>query len=169
MKAIVIYKSNTGLTKKCAEWIAEELSCKAVPMEEINGVNLASYDTLVFGGWLLAGSIQGLKQIKSKIISFKGKKAIFATGSMPSDSPPVADIMGKCLTEEEHKEIGTFYMRGGLNYDKMGFIHKSMMKMMCNIMKKQHGVDSEQYKSISKSFDATSKSAVEPLIQFVKS
>lgn len=167
MSAIVIYKSNTGFTKKYAQWIAESLGCEAVSIESLKNVDLGSYDALIFGGWFFAGSIQGLKEFKSQMLSFNGKKALFATGATPSESSESVQAMSNCLTEVEHKNIRTFYMRGGLKYDEMNFIHKTMMKMMCNMMKKQHGIDSEEYKNVSQSFDATDKSAIEPLIRYI--
>lgn len=167
MKSIVIYKSNTGFTKKYAEWIAEALSCDLVPIEQLKSVNPESYDALIFGGWFFAGSIQGLKECKESLLSFKGKKAVFATGATPSGASESAQAMNNCLTEDERKDIGTFYMDGGLKYDQMSFVHKSMMKMMCAMMKKQHGADSEEYKRVSQSFDATEKSKIEPLISYI--
>lgn len=164
MKAIVIYKSNTGFTKKYAEWIAEALSCSAVSVENAKTIKLSEYDTLVFGGWFFAGSLKGLKEMKEKLIAFNGKKILFATGSRPAQDPGAMQALNACLTQEERKTISTFYMQGGLDYTRMGLVHKMMMKMMSSMLKKQKGVDSAEYKVISQSFDATDKTAIQPLI-----
>ena len=36
MSTIVVYQSETGFTKKYAEWIAEALDCEAVPFKKVN-------------------------------------------------------------------------------------------------------------------------------------
>lgn len=167
MKAIVIYKSNTGFTKKYAEWIAETLSCKTIPIEKAKTKDLNHYDTLIFGGWLFAGKIQGLKDFRKISAGFQGKKAVFATGSTPPEAPTIGSMLSSCFTVEEQKTTGIFYMHGGLNYSRMGMMHRVMMKMMCSIMKKQKGIDSTEYKTISQSFDATVKDAISPLINYL--
>ena len=42
MNSIVTYKSKTGFTKKYAEWIAEDLGCKAVKLSELK--DASEYD-----------------------------------------------------------------------------------------------------------------------------
>ena len=44
MNAIVIYKTKYGATKTYAEWIAEELSCKAVDAKQVKIDNLKEYN-----------------------------------------------------------------------------------------------------------------------------
>ena len=168
MKAIVVYKSKTGFTKNYAEWIAESLHGEAVPAEQAKKIDLSSYDALVFGGWTFAGSIQGLKEMKPRFESFRGKKAVFATGSSPADSPEVVTFLEKNLSEEEHKSIRAFYMPGGLDYTKLHGMNKLMMKMMGNMMKKQHGEDSQQYKDIAFSHDGTDRKYIQPLLDYIE-
>lgn len=167
MKAIVVYKSSTGFTKKYADWIAQALGCEAVALQDAKRIDYSAYDALIFGGWAFAGNIQGLKAMKPKFESFRGKKAVFATGSSPADSPEVVGFLEKNLSEEERKSIRAFYMPGGINYDKMRGLHKIMMKMMGNMMKKEHGEDSPQYKEIAISHDSTDKKFIEPLVAYI--
>ena len=47
---IVVYKSNTGLTKKYAEWIAAALDCEAIPLKQATRSRLAEFATVIFGG-----------------------------------------------------------------------------------------------------------------------
>lgn len=50
MRAVVVYASQTGFTRRYAEWIAEELGGEAVPVERADGIDAGSYDAVVFGG-----------------------------------------------------------------------------------------------------------------------
>ena len=78
MKSIVIYKSSTGFTKQYAERIAEEMGIKAVDINKVSTINIADYESVIFGGWIMAGNISGLDKIKQ----LKPKKLIvFAVGS----------------------------------------------------------------------------------------
>lgn len=47
MKSIVIYKSQTGFTKKYAEWISEAAACEAVDIKTASKMNLFEYDAIV--------------------------------------------------------------------------------------------------------------------------
>lgn len=167
MNAIVIYKSNTGFTKKYAGWIAEALSCKALSLDEVTKADLEHLDALIFGGFLLAGKVQGFQKYKETLASFKGKKAMFVTGAMPSDAPEAAQTLNSCIPPEDKKNLEVFYLQGGLSYERMGLLHKTMMRAFCTVMKKQKGIESAEYQTISKSFDAAKKSAITPLVEYI--
>ena len=67
MKSIVIYNSQTGFTKKYAEWIAEAAACECVEFKQAAKLNLADYDAIVFGSWCMAGSITKLTWFKKQM------------------------------------------------------------------------------------------------------
>jgi len=129
MSAIVIYSSKTGFTQKYGNWIAEELGCKAFSLKEAKKI-LTNYDTIIFGGGIIAGKISGLNKMKSSN-SIQGKNLIlFATGATKmEDVHMITDIKNRNLSEEE-REIPFFYFEAGINYDKMSFPMKSMCKMI---------------------------------------
>ena len=64
MNIIVTYKSKTGFTKKYAQWIAEDLGCKAVSLSELSRVS--EYDVVIHGGWIMGGTINGFEEIKKR-------------------------------------------------------------------------------------------------------
>lgn len=53
MNTIVIYESATGFTEQYAEWIADELDCPCRPLKQISGTELATFDRVIFGGWVM--------------------------------------------------------------------------------------------------------------------
>lgn len=77
MKAVVIYKSKTGFTKKYAQWIAEDLSADIFEVSKVNMNMLNSYDTVIYGGSLYAVGINGVKLITQNIDKLKDKKLVF--------------------------------------------------------------------------------------------
>ena len=58
MKIIVIYNSQTGFTKRYAEWIAEATGADCLALSAAKAKNLADYDAIIFGGWACAGNIE---------------------------------------------------------------------------------------------------------------
>ena len=58
-KAIVIYTSKRGSTKQYAEWIAEDLGCPALTLDEAKSqdINLYEYDCIIYGGWIRGSGI----------------------------------------------------------------------------------------------------------------
>ena len=64
---IVIYNTQTGFTKKYAEWLSEALECECVECSGAEKMDLDRYETIIFGGWACAGSISKLKWFQSKM------------------------------------------------------------------------------------------------------
>ena len=54
MKTIVIYNSQTGFTKRYAQWIAEAAGADCVELSEAKKKSMDSYEAIIFGSW--AGS-----------------------------------------------------------------------------------------------------------------
>ena len=89
-KAIVIYNSRGGNTKKVAEKIAEglEADCR----DNKNIPNLQDYDLIVTGTWVIMGMVSPagkryLRKLKRK--NAAGKKfALFITSGAPEDVHP---------------------------------------------------------------------------------
>lgn len=59
MRELVVYTSKYGSTKQYAEWIAEELGCKAVPTSAVTAADVAASDVIICGGYLHMGKIKG--------------------------------------------------------------------------------------------------------------
>ncbi|PKM70443.1 MAG: hypothetical protein CVU93_02065, partial [Firmicutes bacterium HGW-Firmicutes-18] len=59
MKSILlIYKTDTGFTKKYADWIAEKLSCETALLDDINHLDLTLYDVIIYGAGVHAGHVK---------------------------------------------------------------------------------------------------------------
>lgn len=174
-KVLVVYYSKTGFAKKYAEWIGESLvsdmSCDVVPYEKCKKIQFGQYDTILFGGGFHAGQINGLKWFKARINKLKATSSIrigvFVTGAMPSDAPDVEKTMRKNFTQQEWETIRTFYLPGGLCYEKMGIGDKLMMAVF-RAMLKEANVDSRMRQMVAQSFDITNKEAITPVVEWCK-
>jgi menaquinone-dependent protoporphyrinogen IX oxidase len=143
MRTLVFYSSKTGFVKKYAEWIADELKADLLTFENVDCRTLQSYDTIIFGGGLYAGGINGVGKIKRNLPKLEGKKIIvFASGASPWSEKVLNEVRDKNFTAEEQKKIKFFYLRGGFDLTKLGFFDKFLMKLLkMKIMsKKKKGI-----------------------------
>ena len=145
MKILVTYQSKTGFTKKYAEWISEELKTDLKDIKEVSDVS--DYDLVIHGGWIFGGLLKGF----NKIHSLKPKRLIvFGVGLTPEKEVNLE----KMTTENRIGEAPLFYFQGGTNPKKMGFMGRSMVKM---VTKKK-----AEYQ------DNTNRDRIKPLIKAVK-
>lgn len=131
MKTLLIYRSKTGFTKKYAEWIGNELSADIVEYSNVNTSIFCNYDTIIYGGGLYVVGINGVKLIKQNLDKLAGKKIIvYACGATPDREETTIEIRNMNFTEEQQKSIRFFYLRGGFNFSKLGFVDKVLMSLL---------------------------------------
>ena len=83
MRRIVVYQSGTGFTAKYAGWIAQDLGCEAKEYKSVNPSQLAGFDMVIYGGWILGGMVVGFDKIKA--LNLKNV-VVFGVGmTVPSD------------------------------------------------------------------------------------
>ncbi len=173
MKTIVIYNSQTGFTKRYAEWIAEAAGADCLELSVAKRKNMDSYEAVVFGGWACAGSINKLNWLKGNIEKWVDKKLIaFCVGASPMDSPEIKRALKENFKGLESKKVSVFYCPGGLNYEKMPASSKFMMKMFIKMLKAKKDkteTDREMIKMISSSYDISDKKYIEPILECLKS
>ncbi len=172
MKAIVIYNSQTGFTKRYAQWIAEASKADCLELSEAKKKNMAAYDTIIFGGWACAGGISKLGWFKNNMDKWADKKLIvFCVGGSPIDNPEIIPALHRNFTESEWKKINVFYCPGGFCYEKMSAPSKLMMKMFIKALKAKKDkteADEEMIKMISSSYDISDKKYIEPVLKCMK-
>lgn len=172
MKTIVIYNSQTGFTKRYAEWIAEATGADCLELSAAKKKDLASYKAIIFGGWACAGRINKISWFKGNIDKWTDKKLIaFCVGASPIDNPEIEVALRQNFNEPELKKVKTFYCPGGFNYEKMSVPSKLMMKMFLKTLKaKKEKTTEEQImiKMISSSYDISDKKYIEPILQYLK-
>lgn len=172
MKIIVIYNSQTGFTKRYAEWIAEATGADCLELSDAKKKDLAAYEAIIFGGWACAGTINKISWFKANIDRWAGKKLIaFCVGASPIENPEIEIALKQNFNESEQKKVKTFYCPGGINYEKMSAPSKLMMKMFVKMMKaKKDKTEAEQImvKMLSSSYDISDKKYIDPILQYLK-
>lgn len=178
MKYLVICDSQYGFTEQYARWIAEELGCPCVARKDVKPEQLQKYDGLIYGGGLYAGGVSGLKWFAKQLPGLSGKKtAVFTCGvADPADPKNVSHIragVAKVLTPEQMGKTALFHLRGGIDYNRLGFVHKSMMAMLKKSLesKKEQDLTDEDRQILAtygKIVDFTDRASVRPLIEWAE-
>ena len=169
MKTIVIYKSRTGFTKRYAQWIAEELACEVIAYDDIPDINFDHVDVIIYGGRVHAGKIDDLGKIKKLFVNNESKLIVFATGATPIEAAEEIEKIMRCNFDDT--SIPHFYMQSGLCYEKMGLVDKTIMTALSKMLSnKNNKSDAEKgtAMAISKSYDISDRTFIQPLIQCVK-
>ena len=172
MKTVVIYNSQTGFTKRYAQWIAEATEADCLELSEAKRKSMAAYEAIIFGSWACAGGISKLSWFKSNIDKWADKKLIaFCVGGSPIDNPEIKPALKQNFKESEFKKVNVFYCPGGFNYEKMSVPSKLMMKIFIKTLKSKKNKteeDEEMIKMISSSYDISDKKYIEPILKCLK-
>ena len=76
------------------------------------------------------------------------------------------------LNEDEEERIPFFYFEGGLDYDRMGFINKRLMKSLRKTLGKKKELsegEADMLHKLENSCDGTDRAYIAPLVERVKS
>lgn len=173
MKMVVLYKSKTGFSKQYAEWIAAELSADIFEVSTTNINMLTAYDTVIYGGGLYAGGINGTNYITQNLEKLKNKKNIvFATGVSPFREETISELRDKNFTSEEQKYIQFFYLRGGFDYSKLKTFDKVLMTLLKWKIKRKKKLTPDErgmLASYDKPVDFSRKKNIDEIIKYVNS
>ena len=174
MKTLVIYSSRTGFTKRYAEWIAERTQGDLLELKDARKKDdgfFAPYDAIVFGSWAMGGSFVKLKWFLEKAPAWKGKRlAAFGVGASPNGSPEIDAALQRMVPDTLKKEVRVFYCQGGLDYDKMSFPYKQMMRMFASsLAKKKNATEDEKKQAamISESYDVSDIRYTDPIVAWI--
>lgn len=122
--ATIIYQTNTGSSKKYAELLSEKLSLPMFSLTESDTVN--KDEEIIFIGWLMAGTVQGLAEARTK---FGNIKCVCPVGLFMTE---------KTLTEIREKNgisEAMFFLPGNFHINDLKGMYKMMMSMMVKMLK----------------------------------
>lgn len=169
-KPLLIYKSNTGFTKKYVDWILEEVHCTARQLDQITEEDIKAHDLVVYGGGIRAGQISGLKKALSRIDPSVKQVIVFATGAAPYTDEIVNQITINNFSDI-NATVDFYYFESGLDYEKMSFLNRMMMnaysKMLANKENKSD-VEKGVNQALLSSYDHCKKENITPLVLKLK-
>lgn len=158
----IIYCSNAGSAKRYAELLSEKTGFDCVSISKKSKVD--PEEEIIFVGWIMAGSLQGLKEIRE---SFSNIRAICGVGMMK----------GEKATEDTKAKNGItepyFFLPGDFNINKLTGMYKMMMGMMLKMVKgkiKEGNQEKgeEMLKMLENGIIAFDEAETEPVVEFLK-
>jgi len=171
MEIIIYCNSKTGFTKRYADWIADELKCDVLSFKDFSKKVISKDNIIIFGSRVHAGRIECLNKIKT-CFSDKKNLIVFVTGATPVlETSAIGKIWAANFTDNEIRTIPHFYLQSGLNYEKMGLIDRTIMRIVAKLIDKKKDKNETEKgfgKAIKKSYDISSKEYIEPLLKFVR-
>ena len=174
MKTLIIYTSQTGFTKKYAEWLAQKTGGDMLELKEAQKKDDAffeGFEAIVYGGWVMAASVVKVKWFLNKAASWKDKKlAVFCVGGSPNDNPDIEVMLKNMLTDEQREYIKAFYCQGGFNYERMNAPSRLAMKMFVSALKKKKDPTEEEKimaEMVATSYDISDEKYLEPVIDYL--
>lgn len=127
-KIAVIYKSKYGSSKRYAGWIALRLGADLYEINDIRGKDLEGYNTIIYGGGIYVGKINGIKFINKNYERVKNKKLIVFTVGLDSKEDNFKKVIENNFNKEQLENIKIFNFKGALDYSKLNLIDKFLMK-----------------------------------------
>ena len=139
MNSIIIYGSHYGTTKQYAEELSKRTNIKAISFKKFNQ-QINDYDNIIYLGALYAGGVLGMSKTLKKLNNISNKKIIIATVGLsdPADEVNKNNIRNSIknqIPKEVFERAKIFHLRGGIDYSKLNFVHKTMMKLLYNAVK----------------------------------
>ena len=139
MNSIIVYGSHYGTTKQYAEELSKRTNIKAISFKKFNQ-QINDYDNIIYLGALYAGGVLGMSKTLKKLNNISNKKIIIATVGLsdPADEVNKNNIRNSIknqIPKEVFERAKIFHIRGGIDYSKLNFVHKTMMKLLYNAVK----------------------------------
>ena len=138
MSNIIIYGSHYGTTKQYAKELSRKTNIEAISFENVKEIN--NYDKIIYLGGLYAGGVLGMSKTLKKLNNISNKKILIATVGLsdPTDEVNKNNIRNNIknqIPKEVLEKAKIFHLRGGIDYSKLNFAHKTMMKLLYNAVK----------------------------------
>lgn len=164
MKTIIVYESKTGFTERYARWAAEELGCECILLKNASKEKLAGYDRVIFGGWIMANMISGLPKLREMGVV---PAVVFAVGA----SPAFEEVLTQIREQNQLGETPFFYFEGGVDFNKLGFVQRMMLKTMKKMTEKKKDMTRQEaaiVQLLAGNFDHTDRGQLEGMLTRLK-
>ena len=138
MSNIILYGSHYGTTKLYAEELSRRTNIEVSSFKTIKDIN--QYDTIIYLGGLYAGGVLGMAKTLKNLNDVSHKKIILVTVGLadPTDEVNKNNIRNNIkrqLKKEVFEKAKIFHLRGGIDYSKLNFGHKTMLRLLYNSIK----------------------------------
>ena len=177
MEHIIVYGSQYGSTRRYAEKLSEQTGIPAVSYKDAS--TLSDKDIIVYLGGLYAGGVLGLAKTLRGLSLQDGQKLILVTVGLADPNEPenqnnIRASLQRQLPARLLDRAKVFHLRGGIDYQKLSFGHRTMMKLLYQSLRrtpleKQTAENRALIETYGKQVDFTDFSALKPIIREIQS
>lgn len=136
MERLIIYGSQYGTTKRYAQKFSEMTGIPSLSYEAAN--DLTDCRLLVYFGGLYAGGLKGFRHI-AKLLSEDMKLILVTVGLADvNDQENINNIRNSLKAQVPGTLLNNaqiFHLRGGIDYEKLSFKHRTMMTLLYHKVK----------------------------------
>ena len=175
-KTMIAYYSKYGHTKQYAQWLAEELNADICEINDLDFSKLSDYSTIVLGSSIYAGTNKAAAALVKNFDKIKDKKiALFTCGLTDISSEEILADRDKqletAIPPEIREKIKIFHLRGGMDYENLNFMYKTMIKMLSkSLLKKPAETLTQKDKDILAAYeqkiDFSDKKNLKPIVEY---
>ena len=176
MKDIILYGSQYGSTYRYAQKLSEQTGIPAVSYKD--APNLPDKKTILYLGSLYAGGVLGLAKTLRNFSLQDGQKLILVTVGLADPNEPenrhnIRTSLQKQLPADLLDRAKIFHLRGGIDYQKLSFGHRMMMKLLYQSLQrtpfeKQTAENRALIETYGKQVDFTDFRALEAIVREVQ-
>lgn len=170
MKQIILYGSEYGTTRRYAEKLSQLTGLPALDYRQAR--DLDGCQRVVYLGGLYAGGVKGLKQTVRRLPA--GVELLLATVGLADVTDPenvrnIQNSVRRQLPAALWERTTLFHLRGGINYSKLNFPHKTMMTLLYNkarhLPEEQKNAETRaMIDTFNQTVDFVDFSALEPIV-----
>lgn len=172
MEHIIVYGSQYGSTRRYAEKLSEQTGIPAIRYQDAPA--LSDRKTIVYLGGLYAGGVLGLAKTLRGFSLRDGQKLLLVTVGLadPNDQENRDNIratLQKQLPAGLLDRAKVYHLRGGVDYQKLSFGHRTVMKLLYQSLRKtppeQQTAENRAFlETYGKQVDFTDFRTLEPII-----
>lgn len=158
MLKAIIYESSTGHTKQYAEMLSQKIGVQALKLKEARKV-LKKNDEVVFLGWISATKIKGLSKARRYSLLCVGAVGIY----------PEEEEYKVSLKNTNNIDTEFFYLRGGLDYNKLSFFKKKLLQWVGKMIELGNKPEDRELMELFKyGKNFVSESNLEPMVNYIE-
>ncbi|WP_318703366.1 flavodoxin domain-containing protein [Candidatus Acetatifactor stercoripullorum] len=172
MEHIIVYGSQYGSTRRYAQKLSEQTGIPAISYKDAPA--LSDRKIIVYLGGLYAGGVLGLGKTLGNFSLRDGQRLLLVTVGLADPKEPenrdnIRASLQRQLSGELLDRAKIFHLRGGIDYQKLSFGHRTMMKLLYQSLRrtpleKQTAENRALIETYGKQVDFTDFNGLEPII-----
>ena len=171
MDGVILVSSETGFTKKYADWISEETGFAVSSPDSSAKLIPSNVNIIIFGSPIYGGELKKQKLLRRLLDEAGDTKIIcFATGLYPADEALEKRLRDRFIGKNR-SDAAFYYLPGGLDKEKLKPARKTelfLYRMMMNRHPDKGEAERIFLKRTGDSADYTDRGLLKPLLEDIE-